>query len=446
MATMRILLSVAANKGWKVHQINISTTFLHGEIDKDVYMRQPSGFVDGTNMVCHLKKTLYGLKQAPRAWYFKLKSVLEVLGFTHVAADSSFWVCKTSPCIVYISTVVDDMLITSKDESLTIKMINGILKQLPGQNLGIATHFNGMKIVWQPETHSVLLYQPSHIQAMVDDFKCFGGLEYGYSLPCKGGLRLCNEGTSDSLGSLPLDTNRYHYRSLIGGLNWMSCCTRPDITFITNQLARYSNAPRVAHWDVAMGVLGYLKQTIEWGISLGNVSIVDKAFFKMSRPVKDVVAYADANHGTGIDEKKSISGMVIHVLGGPVSWSSKMQDVSATSSCESEYRAMSATAREALWLAKIVPLFGLSARPFQIYGDNKGAIHSIVNATHTKHTKHIEIHHDFMKDRHRKGDLAFEHIAGKTNPADIFTKALDSGSFIPGRFAIGMKQYLEHGK
>jgi Reverse transcriptase (RNA-dependent DNA polymerase). len=122
---MRTLLAVAAHKGWKVFQLDITTAFLHGDIDVDVYMKQPVGFVDGTGKVCKLRKTLYGLKQAPRAWYYKLKDVLHSLGFTPVSADTSFWVCTKNEVLVYISTVVDDMLITSPNEDLTHMVMEG---------------------------------------------------------------------------------------------------------------------------------------------------------------------------------------------------------------------------------------------------------------------------------------------------------------------------------
>jgi len=337
---------------------------------------------------------------------------------------------------VYIYSVVDDMLITSSDAQLTQSIVNAILAKLPGKDLGQAQHFNGMKIVWQPATHSVILCQPSHVQGLVDDFLANVDSSYGKYIPCVPGIRFCKEGHNEALGSPDLVTEDFPYRKLIGGLNYLSCSTRPDITFIVNQLARYSNAPKVAHWDAAIAVLKYLKNTINWGISLGHGAVTDKVYFKHLPPA---VAYSDANHGTGLDDKKSVTGMVIHVLGGPVSWCSKMQKVASTSTCESEYRAMSATAREALWLAKLLPLFGVPAKPFQIRGDNKGAIQSIMNHTHTKHTKHIEIHHEFMKDRVVQGDLEFEHIPGKKNPADLFTKALPRVQFEEFRLAIGMR-------
>ena len=68
-ATVRTLLAVAAHHNWEVHHIDITTAFLNGPIDADVYMQQPPGYADGTDKVCKLNKSLYGLKQAPRLWY-----------------------------------------------------------------------------------------------------------------------------------------------------------------------------------------------------------------------------------------------------------------------------------------------------------------------------------------------------------------------------------------
>jgi transposase InsO family protein len=68
LATMRTMLSVAAHKSWEVHQIDVKNAFLHGDVDTQVYMRQPPGFVDGVQHVAKLNRSLYGLKQAPRIY------------------------------------------------------------------------------------------------------------------------------------------------------------------------------------------------------------------------------------------------------------------------------------------------------------------------------------------------------------------------------------------
>jgi len=69
MTTVRAIIAMAAAKGWSLHQMDVKNAFLHGDLQEEVYMEQPPGYVDQThpNLVCRLKKALYGLKQAPRA-------------------------------------------------------------------------------------------------------------------------------------------------------------------------------------------------------------------------------------------------------------------------------------------------------------------------------------------------------------------------------------------
>jgi hypothetical protein len=457
-ATVRTLLAVAAHRAWDVQQIDIKTAFLHGKMDTEVHMLQPPGFVDGVENVVRVDKSMYGFKQAPRIWYELLNETLQKLGFVPMSADSSFWVKEDKYNTVYLTSVVDDMLVTSDDPVLTKSVIDQILKVFPGTKGGRAHYYNGFKITWLDAQHAVILSQPKHIQAMVDKFCLLENLSKEHLVPVEGGTRLCRLGIVNQGESPLLDTTIYKYRELIGGLSYVACGCRPDICFIVNQLARYANAPRVAHWDLAIRVLRYLKGTINWGISLGQGSTFgditvhcepenDPKVKNLKRKTPgsepDVIAYADANHGTSVDDKRSISGVILQVYGGPVMWSSKVQPVTALSTCESEFRAMSTAARDALWLKKVVALFRVEHMHFVIRGDNQGAIHAVTNYTHTKHTKHIEIHLDFMRDYFQNGDINFVHIDGKANPADMLTKAVSKTQFETFRLVIGMRPVLE---
>jgi hypothetical protein len=74
MTIVKAIIAMAAAKRWSLHQMDVKNVFLHGDLQEEVYMEQPSGYVDQThpNLVCRLKKALYGLKQAPRAWSDKI--------------------------------------------------------------------------------------------------------------------------------------------------------------------------------------------------------------------------------------------------------------------------------------------------------------------------------------------------------------------------------------
>ena len=78
IAIIRLVLSFAVSRGWSLRQLDVKNAFLHGVLEKEVYMRQPPGCVDRhkPNYICKLDKALYGLKQAPRAWYSRLSAQL----------------------------------------------------------------------------------------------------------------------------------------------------------------------------------------------------------------------------------------------------------------------------------------------------------------------------------------------------------------------------------
>jgi hypothetical protein len=165
------------------------------------------------------------------------------------------------------------MLVTSSAADYSKQIVDQILTKFPGKPCGEARQYNGMKVSWLRDEHDVILSQPKHIQQLVDKFSSVVDLitERKRSI-VDTRIRLCKSGVADTPAPPPLDVIVYKYCELIGGLSYIACCTRPDILWIVNQLARYSNDPRKAQWDIAIGVLKYLKHTNNWGICLGQGS------------------------------------------------------------------------------------------------------------------------------------------------------------------------------
>uniref|UniRef100_A0A2N9IA04 Integrase catalytic domain-containing protein n=1 Tax=Fagus sylvatica TaxID=28930 RepID=A0A2N9IA04_FAGSY len=93
--SIRIIISLAANLDWPLHQLDVKNAFLHGDLTETVYMTQPPGFESKGECVYHLKKYIYGLKQSPRAWFDKFSKAVVSHGMTHSQADHSVFFKKT---------------------------------------------------------------------------------------------------------------------------------------------------------------------------------------------------------------------------------------------------------------------------------------------------------------------------------------------------------------
>jgi hypothetical protein len=113
MTTIRVLLSLAASYGLLVHQMDVKTTFLNGELDEEIYMDQPDGFIvkGKEQKVCKLLKSLYGLKQAPKQWHKKFDTTLTGAGLTVNEADRCVYYRHGGGQSVILCLYVDDILI-----------------------------------------------------------------------------------------------------------------------------------------------------------------------------------------------------------------------------------------------------------------------------------------------------------------------------------------------
>ncbi|GKB23090.1 putative RNA-directed DNA polymerase [Tanacetum coccineum] len=118
MTTIRLVLSIVAAENLHLEQLDVKTTFLHGDLDEDIYMTQPEGFQSAgkeENLVCKLKKSLYGLKQAPRQWYLKFDSFMQRAGYKRCAMDHCCYLKKVGSSSIILLLYVDDMLVAGSD-------------------------------------------------------------------------------------------------------------------------------------------------------------------------------------------------------------------------------------------------------------------------------------------------------------------------------------------
>ncbi|MCO5609434.1 hypothetical protein L7F22_063660 [Adiantum nelumboides] len=113
MTMVRLTIALATFFGWILTQMDVNNAFLNGNLEEEVYMHQPQGYVDynHAHKVCQLRKALYGLKQTSRAWYKKIDIFFVSLGFHNSSMDPTLYIKSNNNDIILLILYVDDLII-----------------------------------------------------------------------------------------------------------------------------------------------------------------------------------------------------------------------------------------------------------------------------------------------------------------------------------------------
>ena len=120
VTSIRLILFIVVAFDFEIEEMDVKTTFLHRDLEEEIYMKQPEGFmVKGKKeLACRLKKSLYGLKQSPRMWYQKFDTYIRGLGFTRSKEDHCFYFKLIGDHVIYLVLYVDDMLLIGNDKEI----------------------------------------------------------------------------------------------------------------------------------------------------------------------------------------------------------------------------------------------------------------------------------------------------------------------------------------
>jgi hypothetical protein len=222
------IISLAASMSWKLYHMDVKTTFFNGEIEEEVYIEQPDGFVihEQKSHVCRLKKALYGLKQAPCAWYEKIDGYLMSLGFSKSVADPNLYYHIVGGESLILVLYVDDLFLIGS-ESLIAECKHALTSEFEMKHLGMMHYFLGLE-VWQ-RIDEIFLSQGKYT---VEILKKFGMMDCkSMSTPMVMNLKKMNEASIDS-GEI----DPHLYKHLIGSLMYL-VNTRPDVCYAVNVLS-----------------------------------------------------------------------------------------------------------------------------------------------------------------------------------------------------------------
>ncbi|KAM1815735.1 hypothetical protein ACFX12_000216 [Malus domestica] len=407
MNSVRVLLSVAVNKGWSMYQMDVKNAFLHGDLEEEVYMRLPPGHPQSQepNLVCKLHKSIYGLKQSPRAWYAKLSTVLHSIGFKRSNADSSLFVRTRAASKLVVLIYVDDLIITGDNAAEITTLKQSLQQKFAVKDLGVLKYFLGIEMA--SSYKGLFLNQRKYVMDLLKDANMSDAKPALTPLDSK--LKLDLGGTSLSDISL--------YQRLVGKLIYLTI-TRPDISHSVSIASQFMHSPTIEHLNLVKRILRYLKGSVGRGILMAK------------NDNTQIMGYCDADWAGNAIDRKSTTGYCTFVGGNLVTWKSKKQTVIARSSAEAEYRAMASTACELIWLKGLLCDLGVfTAQPMTLFCDNQAAMHIASNPVFHERTKHIEVDCHYIREQVQSQVIQTHYVKSFDQLADIFTKPLASHQF-----------------
>lgn len=230
LTTLRILLSVANHSSMHVHQMDVKSAFLNGELHEEIYMHRPEGFkVDGR--VLKLNKALYGLKQASRMWNESFNKFMMNVGFKRCESDRCLYVKSESGIWTYVLLYVDDLLIISKNMQNIAIIKKQLSQRFEMTDIGNVDTFLGMCIEQNMSNHTVNMSQKEYLKKVLRKFdmeQCKPA-----AIPIQKGLQL-NKNESDECSDQP-------YRELIGCLTYATITSRPDLCAAVNYFSGFQS-------------------------------------------------------------------------------------------------------------------------------------------------------------------------------------------------------------
>mmetsp|Transcript_3382 Transcript_3382/g.5163 ORF Transcript_3382/g.5163 Transcript_3382/m.5163 type:complete len:553 (-) Transcript_3382:330-1988(-) len=443
-----ILMAIATQLRCLPKSGDVSQAFVQSTLpsDEKYIVKPPKGCpITPKNTYLLLKKTLYGLRRSPRHCYETFKKTLLSMDLKPL---------PNAPCIftgtllkgeapIYIGIFVDDFIYFS-----TSSAVKEQFKQQLGDTFKTdfhdnVTHFLGLNFQCTKDKDGhvdIFINQQVDAEELMEKANLHHASTQTAKTPYRSGHPVDTIPYDDTIS--PADRNEFNHtlQEYTGSLNWLSRQTRPDLATIPNIISQYNTKATPAHINAAKYAIRYLKGTSQKGILFSSRSNHRlNSFLQFPLDPSKLTPACDANWGpqdastpnpdaTPIEldlfKSRSIAGFLIW-LGGPVHWQSKRQSYAARSSTEAEIGATDDCTKALQHIRNILLDLDLlhlfSEGPITIYNNNAAALQWSHNMT-TKGLKHIQLRENALRESVQSGVIEVEHIGGKTNPSDIFTK------------------------
>ena len=492
-SSLRLLCSKAVSDKRILQQGDCKNAFCHAKLPDDelTVVRPPVGDPEyNSDTYWLLNKTLYGLRRSPHHWYNMFTAALKDMGLSPSAHDPCLFSGCVSPSLsdstppsstsssppipasptsssssplsdtaaapVHVGIYVDDFVFYSTDPKQEELFKSELKKRVVVDFMGTVDWFLGTAFTWKKHDDgnlSVFLSQSAFIDFTAHRFAVDRFKPVPHMTPYTSGIPI-DSIPPPAKGDPDQKRRTKVYQSIVGCINWVATCTRPDICPCLTFLASYNQNPSHGHYQAAIQALKYLYSTAEYGISYHSAasdtiqafnhfpSHHDKEAYEDAIPpspgdVTRLTSFSDAcwggqfgnavPDGTPLElfKFRSISGYVICRTGGPISWKSIRQNRTSLSSCEAEIVATCECLTELEHVRnRALDLSIDDARGcLPVYNDNEACVQWSSSVTN-KGTKHINLKENYVREAHQLGLAKVKHIPGVINASDLFTKEL----------------------
>lgn len=300
---------------------------------------------------------------------------------------------------------VDDIMFGGMSNQMIQHFVRKMQSEFEMSLVGELTYFLGLQVKQMDDT--IFISQSKYAKSIV---KKFGMENSSYKrIPAPTHLKL----TKDEKG---VSVDQSLYISMIGRLLYLTT-NRPDITFVVEVCARYLSEPKISHITQVKRIPKYINGTSDYGMLYSHDAN------------SLLIGYCDAGRADSADDRRSTSRGCFFLVNNLILWFSKKQNCVSLSTAEAGYIEVGSNCFQLICMKQMLEEYNVQQDAMTLYCDNLSAINISKNPIQHNKTKHIDIHHHFIKDLVEDKIVILEHVAIEKQLTDIFTKALDANQF-----------------
>jgi Reverse transcriptase (RNA-dependent DNA polymerase)/GAG-pre-integrase domain len=420
----RTLMAITAKFDLETQQMDAVNAFVNCDLDETVFMKFPPGF-EKPGKVLRLRKALYGLRRSPLLWQKELTKTFTELGFREVPQE---------PCVmlkggVIVFFYVDDIVFCyrKRDHETVEAARKGLEAKYQLSFLGELKWFLGIHVLRDRQSRKLWLSQQAYIDKLTARFD----IDATGRLPDTPMTEV--ELMPANTTATKAETEQYQRKT--GSILFAATTTRPDIAFACSRLARFNANPDKSHQEAADRVLKYLHRTRGYTLQFGHQD-----------GTTSLICASDASFGDNLLDRKSSQGFIMMLFGGPIVWRANKQDTVTTSSTEAELLALSQTAKEAIFLSRLLKALKLRLdEPLTIQCDNRQTLRLLneESAKLTTKLRHVDIYKHWLRQEVREKIIMLSWVPTKEMLADGLTKSLGRQKHIAFCDLIGLTDEAE---